>query len=43
VDVLRDLAALRDGGLLTEAQLQRARAHAVARWSRAETAEHPAR
>jgi len=43
VDVLRDLAALRDGGLLTEAQFQRARAHAVARWSRAETVEHPAR
>jgi hypothetical protein len=40
--VLRDLAALRDGGLLTEAEFQRARAVAVAPWPGAESDAQPA-
>ena len=36
VDVLRDLAGLRDDGLLTEAEFQRARAQAVPPGSEAE-------
>jgi putative oligomerization/nucleic acid binding protein len=43
VDVLRDLAELRDSGLLTEAEFQQARASTVPSGSGAETAEHPAR
>jgi hypothetical protein len=40
--MLRDLAALRDTGLLTEAEFQRARAMAVA-WHDAAAASQPAR
>ena len=43
VDQLRDLATLRDAGLLTEAEFQRARAHAVALRTSAETAAQPGR
>ena len=43
VDVLRDLAELRDSGLLTEAEFQQARVSTVAGDRRTETAEHPAR
>ena len=42
VDMLRDLAVLRDTGLLTEAEFQRARAMAVA-WHDAASASQPAR
>jgi hypothetical protein len=42
VDMLRDLAAMRDTGLLTEAEFQRARAMAVA-WLDAAAASQPAR
>lgn len=43
VDVLRDLAELRDRGLLTEAEFQQARASTVPSGSEAESAERPAR
>ena len=43
VDVLRDLAELRDSGLLTEAEFQQARVRAVVIGSVAEPAVHPAR
>ncbi|HTE73720.1 MAG TPA: SHOCT domain-containing protein [Actinomycetes bacterium] len=42
VDMLRDLASMRDTGLLTEAEFQRARAMAVA-WHDAAAASQPAR
>lgn len=42
VDMLRDLAELRDTGLLTEAEFQRARAMAVT-WHDAAAAAQPAR
>ena len=41
VDVLRDLAELRDSGLLTEDEFQLARSRAVAPWGGDETAAHP--
>lgn len=44
VELLRDLAALRDSGVLTEEELQRARARAVATLrGEAATASRPAR
>ena len=43
VDVLRDLAELRDRGLLTEAEFQQARARTVESGDGAETAARPAR
>ena len=43
VDLLRDLAGLRDDGLLTEAEFQRARALAVGGRSGVDTPQQPAR
>jgi hypothetical protein len=43
VDELRDLAAQRDAGLLTEVEFQRARAAAVARLAAAPPDRQPAR
>ena len=43
VDVLRDLAGLRDDGLLTEAEFQRARALAVPPGKSTETSQGPDR